>query len=144
MNSLKDKVQKLVDERRKEGVMNYISQSYATTDSSAPIDQVLRAFATNSDQNFAVIVLESRSSRKLRGIIKRSDLGRDGATAEDIASKPIIAIRNSSSLGDALDLMNGGNSLGQRLESLPIVNDSETFVGVVTMEVVNKKIRESL
>lgn len=144
MISIKDAVQDIVNKRRTDGVMNYISPSYISTNADAPVGDVLRTFATNPSPNFSVIVQESEASRKLRGIITRSDLGRGGDTAEQIASTPVIAIRNVSSLGDALDILNGGNSLGLRLDCLPVVNESDALVGVLTLEGINKKIRESL
>lgn len=144
MLSIKDAVQDLVNKRRNDGVMNYLVPACTTVKSSAPIVDILRLFALNPTDNYTVLVHEDADSRKLRGIISRSDLRRTGLTADEIASTPVIAIRNASTLDDALRLMNGDNSLGLRLDCLPVVNDSGSFVGVVSMDGINKKIRESL
>ena len=92
-----------------------------------------------------VVFVTKKDSPELLGIITPCDLAKisTARTAKDLATiKDVVALRYDAKLWQLLRLLNGENSLKRQFNRIPLVDESQRLVGVVTREKLNQRMRE--
>jgi predicted transcriptional regulator len=82
----------------------------------------------------SVLVIDA-GTQALSGIVTENDLaklvGGNINSAEDLATKEVVAIRENAQLWQMLKIINGENILNRPLEYLPVVDAANKPVGVI-------------
>jgi len=111
-----------------------------TADKDAAVDLL------SSSPQGVILVVDSPTSKKVTGIITKSDLARlnrkpPPVTAKDLATfEGVVGIRSDAKLWQLLRIINGDNKRNVILNQVPVVDNDGQALGVVTRDMIRDKI----
>ncbi|HZK81172.1 MAG TPA: CBS domain-containing protein [Humisphaera sp.] len=71
----------------------------------------------------------------------KTNLTKETATAGDLATKEVVAIRDDATIGDAIEIMNGNNWLKKVVDMLPVVDRNKRAVGILRRDSLLSQLR---
>jgi CBS domain-containing protein len=127
----------------REDIKGYVQKNVPTVRESATVDEALEIFKKNSAR--ALYTVKDKGGA-LSGVITPCDLAKlnqaeKPKTALDLATTDkIIGVRPDAELWQLLKIMNGDNVIKKHFDQLPVLNEDNQPIGIVTKDALRDKL----